>query len=252
MKHLLVSVGLLFCTGMSIAQTPELNQEKYWKFRNSFREKFIKIGNGKSESLPAGAVLPLDCIDTYDVNQDGTPPSTTKYGEMRWGDGVIRHGHYLTLLATEYRLLKNNGETAMAQATLNELYYALNALYRLDQFAEFNQDQIHGTNTNLQNPINGFYNREDIKEDFARTNWLDSRAKLGCVNSPFSKSNNIANIQDPGNGFESSTNSYQNVPSLDQMTSVLVGLALVSRLVDPVMVQPTPKILLKTLSRRQK
>jgi hypothetical protein len=230
---------------MSIAQTPELNQEKYWKFRNSFREKFVKIGNGFSESLPAGAVLPLDCIDNYDVSQDGTPFSGTKYSEMRWGDGVIRHGHYLSLLATEYRLLKNNGQQTMAQATLNELYYALNALYRLDQFAEGNQDLIHGTNTILQNPINGFYNRDDIEKNFARTNWQDSRAKMGCVNSPYSKSNNIANIQDPSQGFQFSGNSYQNVPSLDQMTSALVGLALVVRLVDPILVQPTPQDIAK-------
>jgi Secretion system C-terminal sorting domain len=233
MKHLLVSVGLLLCTGASLAQTVELNQEKYWKFRNSFKEKFVKIGPDLGESLPAGIRKPMDCIDN--INNDGSG-----MGEMHWGDGIIRHGHYLTLLATEYRLLKNNGQHAQAQATLNELYYALNAIFRLDLNAEENQNQAQNLNTYYAYPLNGFYNREDVNEFFS-DNWVDDRMEIRCTNSAFYTNNNAAKINDPSSGLVVKGNSYQNLPSLDQMTSLLVGLSMVNKLVDPIVVQPTPQ-----------
>lgn len=245
MKHYLLSVGLLLCIGGSIAQTPELNQEKYWKFRNSFKERFVKIGPDFGESLPAGALLPNDCVDTYFAGVDGTDWGITKYSEMRWGDGMIRHGHYLTLLATEYRLLKNNGQNEMAQATLNELYYALNAFFRLDRLAEENQDVIYGTN-NSAYTVNGFYNREDVHEFFS-DNWKNDRTKVECTNSAFYRNNNSGKVIDPSTDKIVKGNSYQNVPSLDQMSSLLVGMAMVAQFVDPVVVQPTPQDVPKDL-----
>lgn len=53
MKHLLITVGLMV-HGIFFAQTDQTNLEKYWKFRNAFREKFVKIGAEPGESLPAG------------------------------------------------------------------------------------------------------------------------------------------------------------------------------------------------------
>lgn len=234
MKHLLVSVGLLLCTGVSLAQTVDLNQEKYWKFRNSFKEKFVKIGAAEGESLPAGMRKPMDCIDN--INNDGSG-----MGEMHWGDGMIRHGHYLTLLATEYRLLKNTGQHEQAAATLNELYYALHAIFRLDLGAEINQNLAQTLNTYYAYPLNGFYNREDVGEDFATLNWGTDRMEMRCTNSAFYQNNNALKINNPGSGLTVKGNSYQNVPSLDQMTSLLVGLSMVNKLVDQTTVQPTPQ-----------
>jgi|GEM_PF-2153932 len=239
MKHLLVSVGLLFCTGPLFAQTTQLNQEKYWKFRNSFKEKFVKIGPLNGESLPAGMLKPFDCVDTYDDIEDGSGMGATPYGEMHWGDGMIRHGHYLTLLATEYRLLKNNGQAEQARATLNELYYALNVIRRLDLVAEEHQDVIHGTNTTVS-PLNGFYNREDVGEDFATLNWGTERIRMACTNSAFYWNNNSKKLNT--GTYKTRGNSYQNVPSQDQMSSLLVGLSMVMKFVpDGGTVQPTPQ-----------
>lgn len=243
MKHLFLSVVCLWqvSTGASYAQTVELNQEKYWKFRNRFKEHFVKIGPDLGESLPAGIRKPFDCVDTYDVDIDGTGWGISNYGEMHWGDGMIRHGHYLTLLSTEYRLLENNGQHEQAMATLNELYYALNAIFRLDQNAEANQNQAQNLNTYYNPTVNGFYNREDVGEDFATLNWGTDRMTMRCGNSPFFSNNNSGKINDPANGLITKGNSYQNVPSLDQMTSLLVGLSMVNRFVDGYTVQPTPQ-----------
>lgn len=112
MKRTLLLLGLII-PQLTFSQTPQTDQqnlEKYWKFRNTFREQFVKIGPLPGESLPAGALKPCDCVDDLDESQDGTIWGATCYGEMHWGDGMIRHGHYLGLLATEYRLLKNSGE----------------------------------------------------------------------------------------------------------------------------------------------
>ena len=85
-----------FISYSSFAQNDSLNQVKYWKFRNNFVEKFIKIGPEQGESLPAGSLVPARCIDN--IVSDGTDLTKyeyTDYGEMHWGDGMIRHGHYL-------------------------------------------------------------------------------------------------------------------------------------------------------------
>lgn len=136
MKQIILLLGLVPSL-YSIAQIipyDQQNLEKYWKFRNTFKEQFIKIGPNQGESLPAGSISPCACVDDLFPSEDGTEwgvtpnrysvrqikiyqqkvvrhnTNITCYGEMNWGDGMIRHGHYLGLLATEYRLLKNSGE----------------------------------------------------------------------------------------------------------------------------------------------
>ncbi|HBG71953.1 MAG: hypothetical protein A2W93_05220 [Bacteroidetes bacterium GWF2_43_63] len=42
-------------------------------------------------------------------------------------------GYYIGMLATEYKLLKDNGQNADATATLQELNLALDALIRMDK-----------------------------------------------------------------------------------------------------------------------
>ncbi len=238
MKSLFL-IAILLATNSSFAQTDELNLEKYWKLRDEFRESFVKIGPDAGESLPAGSIRPNDCIDTYDVVDDGTPFGVTQYGEMHWGDGTIRMGHYLSLLATEYRLLKDEGEDVTA--TINELYYAINALIRLDLRAEVEQSVFYYPSP-LPEDFNGFYLREDIPEDFARDNWGTGSMNMRCTNSPHYKNNNAGKLNNdplcPGCFTEG--NSPQNTPSLDQMTSLLKGLRMVYELVDDVLVQPRP------------
>lgn len=105
-----------------------ITKKKYWKFRNNFRRDFIKIGKEPGESIPIASRLPISC-----KNNEGDGGEAK--GTVRWADAMIFQGHYIGFLATEYALLKKRGQDVTA--TLNELYYTLNAINRADRLAEF-------------------------------------------------------------------------------------------------------------------
>ena len=79
-RFLLFILVSTFLSNSSFGQNDSLNQVKYWKLRNNFVEKFIKIGPEQGESLPAGALVPAHCIDNID--SDGTDPSKYKYSDL--------------------------------------------------------------------------------------------------------------------------------------------------------------------------
>lgn len=243
MKHFLIR-GALLCfgfTGLTAANAQTsveiLNIQKYWKLRSDFREQFIKIGPGPGEGVVARGRRPFDCVDN--IGNDGTGHNQTlrgnqAYSSMHWGDGMIRHGYYLALLATEYKLLKDAGEDV--NGVLNELYFALTAINRLDRNAEAILQFNYGMNFYDQK-LNGFYLREDIPEDFAFQNWGNSIFDAHCDDSPMFKCNNAAKVDD-GAGYWKDENSYQNTPSNDQLSSLLVGLSMIHSLVDDIYVRP--------------
>jgi hypothetical protein len=107
---------------------------------------------------------------------------------------------------------------------------------RLDRNAEFEQADFY--NYSLPQNLNGFYLREDVPEDFATQNWGSDKLRARCTNSVFYRNNNAAKVNT--GGYLNRGNSYQNVPSADQMTSLMVGLSLVHKLVDDIYVKPTP------------
>lgn len=235
-------ISCLFCFQL-YGQNDAINLDKYWKFRHDFLEDFVKIGPNQGESLPAGYLLPLACRDN--IGGDGTEPSDYKYseyGEMHWGDGTIRQGHYLGLLATEYALKKQAGMDLTGIQT--ELYYALNALNRLDLNAERALDDIYGDSLfydqfTWENLENGFMLREDVGEDFCLN--FESSMNFRCTNSAYYENNNAAKINKPEEYLTTkSRTSYQNVPSLDQITSLVIGILLIDKLVDDIAVQPRP------------
>lgn len=231
MKHGIMVIFCLF--GLTLlGQTDDYNLEKYWRMRHRFVEEFIKIGPNQGESLPAGRRKPCHTIDNTNF-------SATCFGEMHWGDGTMRHGYYLTMLATEYALLQKNNQDVTG--TLNELYYALNALNRLDRTAENILAPLYGIS--LPEDLNGFYLREDVGEDFCQ-NWDNDEWDMEGTNSAYYHNNNSENLNNQS-GWTTRTNNYQNTPSLDQMTSLLVGLRMVYEFVKTdnqgdIFVQPTP------------
>lgn len=79
---------------------------------------------------------------------------------MSWGDATGYLGDYMCMLSTEYALLTKQGKNTTA--TLNELYYAINAIDRLDGIAEktFNNNIIN-------NNYNGFFLRDDVTESLS-------------------------------------------------------------------------------------
>lgn len=237
------SILILFLWFNVNAQTDAINLDKYWKFRRTFLESYVKVGPNQGESLPAGYVVPLACRDN--IGGDGTEPDQynySEYGEMHWGDGTIRQGHYFTLLATEYALKKKHG--LPLEGTINELYYALNAIIRLDLTAERHLDNVY-CNSSFYNDFsadslfNGFMLREDIGEDFCLN--FNDPMKFRCTNSAFYENNNAAKLNKPEEYLITKPQtSYQNVPSLDQITSLVIGILMIDKYVDDIFVQPQP------------
>jgi len=66
MKSLFLMIAFVV-TSTSYAQTDEFNLKKYWKFRNTFVEQFVKIGDQPGE-YPN---FPFGCLDApYRLQQE--------------------------------------------------------------------------------------------------------------------------------------------------------------------------------------
>lgn len=133
----------------------EQNLDKYWFYRAKLKNDFLVIGADQGNSIPISI-----------RNRWGGDEAT-------WGDATIYLGWYLGVLATENFLLGQQNDKKGKRANLQELYYAMNALQRLDKIAEYHSFNKNGTQSNLQsniskNPPNGFISRDDIPEDFVQ------------------------------------------------------------------------------------
>lgn len=226
----LIAGAFICLLGVTYAQTDELNAKKYWKFRNNFRRDFVKIGRERGEGIPIASRLPIGCKNNVDA--------TGNKGLVRWADGMIFQGHYIGFLATEYRLLKNRGQDVTA--TLNELYYALNAINRADRLAEFLISDIdeNGLPVVKGEDLNGFYLRDDAGE-YTYANWENGAINCRCGEGSAYTKNNMAGINSGGDISRAKSDDHS-TPSLDQMTSLLVGIVMINKLLDDgVYVQPT-------------
>lgn len=219
-------LALFFSKLMCVAQTDHENQDKYWKYRERLKNKFVKIGPQAGESIPMACRIP-------GYAYGGTPDASGT--QLQWKDATITLGYYVIVLATEYKLLKNAGENF--QPTLNELYYALTAINRLDQKAEY-----YLSNQNSPLEINGFFLRDDVPYTFWQ-NWendgpLFPEPLFADPGNP-NRSDSDYNGLNDNDGSEQSDPNQGNAESLDQMTSLLTGLMTVWELVDDLNVQPT-------------
>jgi hypothetical protein len=146
MKNL-INLVLLFVGSSALqAQTDFLNQKKYWFYHYRLVNDFMVVGDCKGCSEP--------------MNERGSGSYDSKIA--KWGDQTISLGHYIAVLATEYKLLSDQNQPT--DTTIKELYYAIRAFNRLDESAEAN---IPGA-THLPQPsdINGFFIRDDVNSDF--------------------------------------------------------------------------------------
>lgn len=114
------TIIIFFLTTITLlagAQNAEQNFFKYWKYRDRLKY-FVVPGYNKGESTIAAM--------------------RNRFGEAAGDDAQIKNidfyqhgvvfGYYLGMLATEYKVLSNNGQTASAQNTQNEINAALNQL----------------------------------------------------------------------------------------------------------------------------
>jgi hypothetical protein len=182
------------------AQTPQQNHLKYWYYRNRLVNDFmIGIGPDFGFSLPAS-----------ERNESDLGEET--HHTLKWGDSPAYLCNYIAVLASEYKLLSDNGENA--EQTIRELYYAIYAFNRLDKYAEMH---FGGTPD-----LNGFFVRDDISPAFLNMPNVISHLNQGRV-TPVITTLSSDFIGDPAD----------KEMSKDQVIQVVYGLALVIKLVPP-------------------
>jgi hypothetical protein len=244
-------IGFLFilnCTNL-LAQNAVNNMQKYVYYKQRFLNNFIAVGNGMGESLP---------MDIRRLEKQNTTNGQWVH-EFGLSDASLRLGWYIAVLATEYKLLNVQGLDTYQ--TRKELYYALEAINRLDLNAEsyFN---LAGTNTPNQaiNPssddLNGFFIRDDMPDNFIDstylidpynvnniTNIFQNFTSTNTIGHPHLKTSPQSNIYMSGargefNQFRNSptiddAHKYKDEMSQDQIFDLFLGLALVKKCVDP-------------------
>ncbi len=105
------------------AQTVVFDQNQYWYYRDRL-QYFVYPG------LEDGSSVLMTCRNS---NGREEWDSDRLYNGAEWGQTRKMNGYYIGLLATEYKLLKDNGQYSDAAATLQELNLALDALIRMDK-----------------------------------------------------------------------------------------------------------------------
>ncbi|HSO33645.1 MAG TPA: hypothetical protein VLT33_14025 [Labilithrix sp.] len=133
------------------ASTTQENQAKYTHLRERLTTKFVKVGAAPGESVPAEVRHEVQSF-------------------IKFADATLNHGWYIGILATEYHLRTHlsvypgadNGDAAAASKTLDELYYALFALERMDNVA----DAAFPAPCTTSPSTNGFFLRDDVPAGF--------------------------------------------------------------------------------------
>jgi len=223
-KYFLSLVFLCSLFGFSQQTDLETNIQKYWNYRERMRNNFISIGDKAGQSLPFGT------------------RNEREKGKLSQGEGPIMLGHYMAVLATEYKLL--NLENADTSQTIKELYYALYAFNRLDLIAE----TVNGYNK--KPALDGFFVREDFPSDFVDTNlslnehiinkksFITGSAKSFKVKCTTHKGdklcglrlNDNCEISGKPNGYSAK---YNHRPmSMDQILGILIGVSMVNNMLD--------------------
>lgn len=231
MKYYLLTLFILL-EYSAYSQSWYRNLEKYWWYRYRLVNDFMKVGPSCGESIPA------------EHRDFGTPNGT-----LYWGDATQYLGHYMSLLGTEYKLLKSSGFST--GRTDYETAMAINAFDRLDRYAEPLCQDIHVNNNkpcDLSVPgnwtFNGFFIRDDIYGPPLGTNpWdagfvfdnynhfnrtgLQSRSKVDKVSSGFSERSKYTLSEWNALYPASSGKQYPTEGNQDQMSELYAGMALI-------------------------
>jgi hypothetical protein len=123
-------VGILFVfANVCLAQNDSLNRQKYWHLRHRLITKFIKVGYGPGESIPANKYI-------TGISYSQKPFRIIR--KIMWGDATGQLGYYLGVMATELYLIEAQGipHDTYYNELIKELYLGLNAINRLDDVAE--------------------------------------------------------------------------------------------------------------------
>lgn len=188
-----------------VAQTQAddlVNMKKYWFYHYRLLNDFMAKGDKPGESQPMGQRA---------LNNPANQIA-------KWGDGTLCLAQYISVLATEYKLLRDNNQPT--DTTIQELYYALRAFNRLDYNAERNTYACYEPKT-----LNGFFMRDDVPDNFLidhpnLAHGLTSTRQVSIVESDFD-----AHWQDGTN--------RDNEMSQDQVMHLMGAFALVRKCLYP-------------------
>lgn len=199
MRLITFSLLLFFAYTATKAQNVDQNLDKYWQYRHKLVTQYMLVGDEQGYSLPASYINP-------------------GLERMKWSDNTIWLGWYMGTLATEYHLLHNpryegyiDGDSARISANLNELYYAVKAIIRLDSTAE--TSFTWNSSCGIPNVRNGFFIRDDVPSTFT-----DSFPGYNNVDADYVEAN------------------FANEMSQDQVYHVLLGLSLIKHFIPDTVV----------------
>lgn len=221
MKTKIIITGTVIisaCTSIFLnAQSNQTNLDKYWHYRYRLVNYFMVVGDGQGESLPA---------DVRNLWGNGL---------LNWGETPRYLGWYIGVLATEYRLLANNGQWQALEQTKKELYYALKALERLDNIAETLYCYGPPSNCVTYSPsLNGFLTQDDIYSNFVQDHYIELNKDLPVITYPPSQQWLV------GSGFPAIVDGTiapaqpgAHPISQDMCEELMIGLSLVKKCVDP-------------------
>jgi hypothetical protein len=151
LKYFLAILTLaLIVPDLHAATSPEqdaINLKRYWFYRYRLVNDFMAVGDCQGCSEP--------------MNQRAWGGTNSKWA--KWGDQTVSLGHYIAVLATEYKLLADQGQSV--ENTIKELYFAIRAFNRLDQTAEINVPAAPHS-TPQPSDLNGFFIRDDVPANF--------------------------------------------------------------------------------------
>jgi len=163
MKKIFILILFTNIFSTSFSQNDVENMIKYWHYRERLKYFIVPgIKQGESEVIST-----RNRMDDYYNNP--TPPYTYKNSDI--GQHGVYFGYYLSVLATEYRLLSDNYRTAEANNTLAELNLAL------DQFINYMDECEYYWNET--NTVDGFFVRENVPCDFLDTNAANGISTTG-------------------------------------------------------------------------
>ncbi len=263
MKRLLLLIWgmmLLFQLQNLQAQNSTEIHQKYLYYREKFKKYFVRIGYIEPNQIPitrddnlcksphyryegTGWSLPFSRIN-YDnrmpyytvypnpckinLPDDGYPeyyPNDYYVQNMTAGDATIYLGWYIGVLATEYRLLKNNLQDTTD--VVYELYCALKAFERLDWVAENTGFPFASTQNNYHS--NGFFLRDDISKSWRNQNFQLQETNDGGTDFEAM----IADFKNPSYNFFCNEPKHSgNAPSIDQCIGLFLGFQLIVKCVD--------------------
>lgn len=207
--------------------------QKYWYYYSRLNNDFLKVGKNAGESIPIN-----QRGEGFDFYQYFNIPGTGIPQTLKVGDAISGLGVYIGVLATQYALLVQNNQNT--DSVRHELFCALNAVNRLDDGFE----KLYGNNNF---GLNGFLMRDDVPVDFVSNNYKHFNYfnnwdgfSINSDGSPSTISNDRGFASRVPYGqrlissdFSNNSASITNLEmSQDHVISLLMGLALVTRLVD--------------------